>query len=136
MARRIVGLIVIDGTDDEFGRDEYIHREYRRERILDTRNPSSDIEIPDVRWGGECRVEVDIVASLANGGEVDIKATGRLYEGTTPDTEDLEDEKTIDFTIPRGGHPIHRSIYLRNTEPWGGDHATIRFSFTNSLVEE
>lgn len=136
MARRIIGRIVIDGTDDEIGRDEHIHREYHRERVLDTRNPSSDIEIPDVKWGGECRVEVNIVASLASGGEIDLQATGRLYEGITPETEDLEDVKTIEFTVPRGGRPVHRSIYLRNPEDWGGDHATIRLSFTNSLVEE
>jgi len=136
MPRRIIGHIVIIGTDSEwFSEDERIREEFPLERIFGTEVPSSNIEVPDVRWGGECRVEVDIFGRLLRNDYVDIEVTARLYEGTSEDTNDLEDRGFIHFRVPPDGRPVHRRIDLHNTELGGGDHAEIRLSFTNSLAE-
>lgn len=138
MSRRVLAKIIIKGIDHEYWpeRDEHIRREYSFEQILDLRNPAFDFEVPAVRWGDECRVEVDLTGKLVNRGNVEIEATARLYEGTTENTDDLDDEETITFTVPPGRSPVHRKIHLENTETLGGDTADIGLSFTNTLVEE
>ncbi len=138
MARRLAGTVIINGTDDEYWpqSDEKVHRVYNVEMVLDTGQPASAIEIPDVRWGGECRVELRLTARSVDRGTVQIEGNAKLFEGTSESTTDLEDEKVVSFTVPRGGRPAHHGIQLRNTEIGGGDHAEISLSFTNSIVEE
>ena len=138
MPRQVKADIFIRGVDDEPWpqKDLRIHREFDMEWILDTDSPAFVYEVPDVRWGGECRLEVDIVGKLLTRGRVEIEVEARFYEGTSEDTDDLEDEKTITFTLPTNGSPVHRHIHLRNTEIGGGDSADVRLGFTNTLVEE
>lgn len=138
MARRVIGRIIVDGTDHEWwpAPDELIHSEFSVERVLDSRTPSLNIEELRVEWGGECRVEVNITGGLVDHGNVQIKVVARFYEGTSVRTEDLEDIKNIDFVVRRGGSPVHRRIHLRNEETGGGDYANVAVSFTNTLVEE
>ena len=137
MASRVIGKIIIDGVDDEWpGRDQRTHDEFTVERVFDRRTPSANIEVPHVRWGGECRVEVDIMGQLVDHGNVQIKGVTRLYEGASEDSMDLEDQEPIDFVVRRGGSPVHRRIHLRNEGIGGGDYATVSLSFTNTLVEE
>lgn len=138
MSRQVKAKIFIKGVDDEMwpSSDVHIHREFHREWILDTNTPAFVSEIPDVRWGGECRLEVDIIGKLLTRGRVEIEVEARFYEGTSEDTDDLADEKSITFAVPPNGSPVHRHIHLRNTEIGGGDSADVRLSFTNTLVEE
>jgi hypothetical protein len=93
------------------------------------------MDIPDVRWGGECRVEIRLNAKVVSGNMVQIEGNAKLFEGTSESTTDKEDEQVISFTVPRGGVAAHHGIQLRNSETGGGDHAEISLSFTNSLVE-
>jgi hypothetical protein len=104
--------------------------------ILDVGQSASKLEIPDVRWGGECRVETALTARAVGRGEVQIEGNAKLFEGTSESTSDLEDDKVVSFTVPRGVTPAHHHIQLRNTETFGGDHAEIGLSFTNSIIEE
>ena len=138
MSRRVNAKIFIKGVDDEPWpySDVRIHREFAEEWTLDTNSPAFAYEVPDVRWGGECRLEVDIIGRLVTRGRVEIEVEARFYEGITEDTDDLEDEKSITFTVPSSGSPIHRHIHLRNTEIGGGDYADVHLSFTNTLAEE
>lgn len=137
MARRLAGTIIIDGTDDEYWpkKDEKVHRQYNMETILTAGQPASVIETPDVKWGGECRVELKVTARVVNTGEVQIEGNAKLFEGTSENTNDLEDEKVFSFTVPKGGRPAHHRVNLKNTETGGGDHAEISLSFTNSVEE-
>jgi hypothetical protein len=137
MARRLAGVVIIDGTDDEWWpeSDENVHREYPVNMFLNEGQPAAVITTPDVRWGGECRVELSLTARAEANGTVQIEGAARLFEGTSEGTNDLEEQQTVAFTVPRGGVPAHHRIQLRNTETFGGDHAEIGISFTNSLVE-
>jgi len=137
MARRLSGLVIVDGTDDEWWpeSDEHVHREVPIQMVLGEGQPAAAIAIPDVRWGGECRVELWLTARAQQDGVVQIEGNAKLFEGTSESTADLEDEQTVAFTVPRGGIPAHHRVQLRNTETFGGDHAEIGISFTNSVIE-
>jgi len=137
MARRLAGTVIIDGTDDELWpqSDEVSHRSVNVQMILDEGQPAAAIDIPDVRWGGECRVEVRLTAKVVAGNTVQIEGNAKLFEGTSEDTTDKEDDQTVSFTVPKGGIAAHHGIQLRSTGSGGGDHAEIKLSFTNSLVE-
>lgn len=138
MARRLSGTIIVDGTDDEFWpqSDEHVHRVFNIQMVLDVGQPASKIEVTDVRWGGECRVELALTARSVGRGEIQVEGNAKLFEGTSESTGDLEDEKVVSFTVPRGGTAAHHQIQLRNTEAFGGDHAEIGLSFTNSIIED
>jgi hypothetical protein len=138
MARRLAGTIIIDGTDDEFWpqRDEHTHRVFNVETILNTDQPASTIDVPDVRWGGECRVELKLLARLLDTNAVQIEGNARLFEGTDENTDDLEDEQDFTFIVPTAGTPAFYRLQLKNTEVFGGDHAEIGLSLTNSRLEE
>lgn len=138
MTRQVAGTVIIDGTDDEYWpqSDEKVHRVYNTNMVLDIGQPAQTIDIPDVRWGGECRVEVRLTARATGNGVVQIEGNAKLFEGTSEATQDLADEKVVNFTVPRGGVPAHHNIQLRNTEIGGGDHAEVGLSFTNSLIED
>ena len=137
MQRRLAGTVVIDGTDDEWWpqSDKLTHREYNVQTILDEGQPAAAIQIIPVRWGGECRVELDMNARVVGSGQVQVEGQARLYEGASEDTTDLEDTKTVSFTVPKGGVPAHQGINLSNSGFGGGDHAEIRISLTNSFME-
>ncbi|KPV49973.1 hypothetical protein SE17_29615 [Kouleothrix aurantiaca] len=142
MARQLSGIVVINGTDDEnwpFD-DEKVTRTYSVQSILDIDQPAVPLEIPYVRWGGECRVEVAIMARAVGGGEIQIEGNAKLFEGTDEDTQDLEEEKVVTFLVPRNTRkyvePAKYDVNLSNAGFGGGDHAEIGFSFTNYIVEE
>jgi len=138
MVRRLAGIVRIDGTDDEIWpqSNEVIHRSFAIDITLDEGVPATALDIPDVRWGGECRVEVRVTARYVNGGRVQVEGIAELFEGSSENTNDREDRQTITFLVPRGGRPVHHRTQLRNRGIGGGDHAEIEFSLTNSLVEE
>jgi hypothetical protein len=77
-----------------------------------------------------------LTARAVGRGEIQVEGNAKFFEGVTENTGDLEDQKTVSFTVPRGGLAAHHNIQLRNTEVFGGDHAEIGLSFTNSLVED
>ena len=136
MARRVFAKIIITGVDDELGKDVPVYREYKRERTFDSSNPIATFDVPHVKWGDECRVEVDMTGHLVNGGHVDMVVEARFYEGPSEETEDLADAKTIRFRVPRRGRPVIRTISLHNRELGGGDWAKVELGLTNSLAED
>ena len=138
MARRIAGTIIVDGTDDEPWpwSDQHIRVSHGLGIILDKNQPASTNEIPHVRWGGECRVEVRLTARLHGENSAQIAVHAKFFEGMSVDTTELADEDTITFTVPPDAQPVHQTIQLENREPNGGDHAEIYLSFTNTLAEE
>jgi hypothetical protein len=140
MPQILSGNLRIEGTDDEWWpqSDEHVTREHPVAAILNPNQPAITIDIPDVRWGGECRVEVDLQGVIVSGGDIKVTGEARLYEGTSESTSDLEDTESIDMTVPRMT-PTHlgatqKTIQLRNTETFGGDHAEIFLTFLNIAV--
>jgi hypothetical protein len=135
MTRRIAGTVIVDGTDDEIFDDETVHRQVTLVTTLDEGLPAQSLEISDVKWGGECRVELDLTAKAQASGVVQIEGKARLYEGVTEDTTDLAEEKIFTFNVPKGGEPAFHNVQVSNSGFGGGDHAEIALAFTNSLVE-
>lgn len=127
----------MDGTDDENWpwSDEHGHAEQGVDTVLDVGQPASVISVTPLRWGGECRVELDLTAQVVQKNAVQILGEARLYEGTSENTDDLEDRRQVSFTVPKGGKPVRRQINLRNSGLGGGDHAEIRITLTNSIWE-
>lgn len=137
MTRRVAGNIIIDGTDDEnwpFS-DEHGHLEQGVDIVLDEGQPAGVIQVNPLRFGGEVRVELELTAQVVQNNAVQILGVAKLFEGTSEDTDDLEDQQQVNFTVPKGGVPARRQINLRNSGVGGGDHAEIKISLTNSVLE-
>ena len=128
-AFRVTGEVTVNGTDDEIGRDEHVHRKYNLEDYFTVDDTDLQFEVPDVRWGGECRVEVQLTPKVVGHGEVKITANAKLFEGTSEYSNDLEDEEEITFNVGWRDIPVERKIRLLNTERFGGDSAEITFIF-------
>lgn len=142
IARLLEGSVDINGEDDEwFSSNEKVSRRYPLSGVfLSINQPSVTLDIPFVRWGGECRVEVVLIARLVEDGQIRIEGNAKLFEGVSEDTQDLEEEKVVNFLVPRTTKsnplPAFYTVELNNTEIGGGDKARIDLSLTNHSVEE
>jgi len=79
--------------------------------------------------GDEVRLEIDLDmrASGSSAAEIEIKA--RLYEGTSCDNDDLDDETSKVVYLSQGSPAYTWHYTLTNTEIFGGDQAEINLSF-------
>lgn len=138
MSRKLAGTVIIDGVDDEYWpfADEKVHKTFTIDMVIDEAQPATSMDIPDVKWGGECRVELRMTAKYVNEGRVQVEGNAKLFEGVTENNNDLEDEQVFTFTVPRGGVPSHHIVQLRSVGAGGGDSARIGISLTNSIIEE
>jgi hypothetical protein len=133
MARIVTVSATIDGVDDElFGWHEYGHAEFTRETILDSSQPQNVMNM-QCRWGGECRVELELIGQILNNGDVRVEGIAKLFEGTEESTTDLDGTTNFVFLVPRG-KTVSNQQRVDNTDE-GGDYATIRMTVNNSIVE-
>ncbi len=75
MTRKLSDLVFINGTDDgnwPFD-NETVQRTYAVQAFFSVDQPAVALQIPDVGWGGECRVEVRVTARAVGRGEVQIE---------------------------------------------------------------
>jgi hypothetical protein len=134
MARRLTASAKIFGVDDEtFGSDEYGRAEYTREIVLADSQPQNVLHM-ECRWGGECRVELDLTGQMMDNGDVRISGNALLYEGTSESTGDLDGQTDFTALVPRG-KTVSSSQTVKNTDE-GGDYANITITFNNALVED
>ena len=143
MTRVLRGTIFINGTDDESWPfdDEKVSTSRAIEGVyLDISQPAVRLDVHPVRWGGECRVEIQLDARVVDGDQIQIEGNVKLFEGTSEDSEDLEEEKRVEFLVRKTTRtrpdPAHFNVQLSSRGIGGGDHAEISFSFTNSIAEE
>ena len=155
---QLKGTVIISGTDDELGDNEYGKLEHDIDLYI--RQRKEDLQIPHLRWGGECRVELSLAAQLVDIGKVEISGKAKFFEGDDEDTTDLEDEAQIFLTVPEEDEtdepkivatsidyledeepgtssiapmtlePVHDSVTLENAGLGGGDKADIVLRFT------
>jgi hypothetical protein len=136
MSRLITVAATIDGVDDEslpWESDEYGHGEFVRETVLSNSQPQNVMHMV-LRWGGECRVELNMTGQQLDSGDVRVNGEALLFEGTSEDSGDLDGKKVFDFLVPRK-KSIMNVQEVRN-EDEGGDRATIRMTVSNHLFEE
>ena len=143
MGRKHSENVVVHGTDHEdFGSNEHPNDNLRA--INPPMFPNQGfigIGVAPVRWGGECRVEVDLEADLvvAQDNAIRIAGQARFFEGASEDTTEEEDRKDFDFVVPRtlnNAPPTTFSVPLRNSTVIGAeDHAEVLFTLSNLLLE-
>jgi hypothetical protein len=124
MSRRLNGLITVNGLDRDWpDGDDYVSRTYRVDRRLED-GVLTQLSIPHTKWGGECRVEIDlsVLAVKEGDGAGNIKADieARFYEGTSENTTELEDKQSRSITIARSSLE-REDIALRNDDDDRGD---------------
>jgi hypothetical protein len=134
MARRLTVSASIEGVDDEtFGSNEYGRVSQVRETILADSVPQNVLSL-ECRWGGECRVELNLVAQVLDNKDVRITGTAKLFEGTSESTKDLDGQRDFVVLVPRGKTAFHNETVKNDDE--GGDYADYKLTFTNTIVED
>ncbi len=118
------------GVDDEVRADE---RETNRARFRVELNPRrrSGTVRRVYRWGGEVRVEYDFQIELLTANAISFRLNGKLFEGRSEDTDDLDDEQNSPAlrVSADGSSPFFLRLY--NGERRGGDWAEIRGTIRN-----
>ena len=138
--KEVYGTVSINGVDYEtWGSNDTIYEDRGVSIYVGAREEYSYTPLTAFKWGGECRVEVDIGArdvTVNSRGEIEIEMSAkvRLFEGTYEETDDLEDEETIYFTV--GPEFTDEKVTVRNRGVFGGDHATVFFNLAGPIVAE
>jgi hypothetical protein len=142
MFRLLGGVARVDGkdADDWPDTDDWVHTAHSINRAVPGDGQWHPLNIPHVRWGGECRLEIDVSALAKGDGTVRVQGWSYFYEGASEDTGEEEDRQEIDFIVPKNTAafptPYETSYELRNTVAIGPeDFARITFSLTNYITE-
>jgi hypothetical protein len=112
---------------ETFGSDEHGTFGYRQETNLSTTDTATTLLTWRQGFGGEERVEFEMVGSLRPDGVLAATVNVRFYEGATEGTTELEDSRVHQAIIP-AGQTSNFEIHLRNDED---DWATLRGSIGN-----
>ncbi|ALO12315.1 hypothetical protein AQF52_6722 [Streptomyces venezuelae] len=142
MPRLLNGTVRVEGVDHEdFTANEHPTDKVRFVQIvLDSGQPAQNLFIAPVKWGGECRVEVELNAMMLDNNAIKITGNSKFFEGASEETGEMEDQVGIDFTVPRttgGSPPRHHHVSLRNQVLIGAeDSAEVFFDFSNLVVED
>lgn len=128
--RKIEVSGTLSAVDDENGSDEHDDVPVSGFALVSAGIPSDVVEM-SLKMGGEIRVELRLYARIADNNAVHINGSAKLFEGTSTDTDDLEDEEAIDLRV-EPDVPLEHTIHLVNGEFDGGDTADIVLNFTNT----
>lgn len=82
-------------------------------------------------WGGEVRAVYTITTKLLVGNIIDVVVNGRLYEGTSEDTDDLDGQGSLAFQVPPGGTG-GAVLRITNTDEDDDDEGRLSISVTNA----
>jgi DNA-binding beta-propeller fold protein YncE len=130
LTRKLIVSGIMSAKDDETsGGDEHGSTVVNGLAVVSPGIPSDLVKMA-LRVGGEVRVELELYASIADNNFVRIQGISKLFEGTSEDTNDLEDQESIDLKIPPD-NPTEHKIHLVNSGIGGGDTADIILLFTN-----
>ena len=124
----------IQTTDDESWPwdDEHADTHHFREVLVGPWDTHEEVYF-EQRMGGEIRIELRFIIDLEMDRSVKVNINAKMYEGTSEDTDDLEDEKNCtEFRVAKGKQR-NGSIRLYNDEFAGGDVSNIRFTITNLI---
>ena len=124
---KISGQVHVKGVDDEIFSDDTINQTkpipahiVGHHHLFHGRKDKA----MSFKWGGECRVEVYLLTRTIENNEVEVGVAALLYEGTSEDTDDLEDIKCKSFKVPLGGNGF---VFFRlKNEGWGGTEIDAR----------
>lgn len=119
---------------EQFDDNEYASEQFTNHLTLSDANPQEFMKIPPPRVcaGGEVRPEYEIKATRIPGtGEIQITVEGRLYEGTTCGTTDVDGGLFEQFNV-WPNQTENREFHMRNDdEEEPEDYASIELSVNN-----
>ncbi len=88
----------------------------------------------ECRWGGECRVELELTGQQLNDQGVRVNGLAKLFEGTSDTTGDLDGQTPFAFVVPKGRTVSSTQRVINQDE--GGDFADISMTVSNALLED
>lgn len=136
--RMLVASGALSGVDHErLATNEPMHLPVYAKVVLTETDVPQSFATWSKGWGGECRLEVKLTARLLAENRILVTVNGKLFEGDSEATTELEDEKEESIAIPRS-HPISFTMNLYNSGivGGGGDSGTISLTFINTPVDE
>jgi hypothetical protein len=115
---RVSGIVTMHDYE-VFGQDEHGDFPFLRETILATEGPSMTL----LRWqqgfGGEERVEIDMVGSLnATSHTCLVQISIRFYEGATEGTTELEDSRVFESIVPPNSTSNFDVVLANDEDDW------------------
>jgi hypothetical protein len=128
---RLRGDVDIYGVDDDWPEfidsDDTISESIQNLNInLENGGPQFVVGRWVWKWGGECRLEVDMYAQALSSGDIQVLGNIRFYEGDSEDTNQLEDDDEVSFIV--GDDQDVTQKYQLTNETWAdSDWATVTF---------
>ena len=136
LTRRLIVSGSFYGEDDEsFGKNEILNSSINQLTIVPFGARETVILDKKIPWGKELRAEIYLTATIMDEeGNIEINGSVKLFEGTSENTNDLEDSETIKYPIPRRQIFSPGKIRLENVGFFGGtDLAEFELTFDNTL---
>ena len=130
--RRVQVQARVQTTDDESWPwdDEHADTQHFTEVFVGPWGTHKEVYF-EQRMGGEIRIELRFVIDLQMDRSVSVNVNAKMYEGTSEDTDDLNDqENTNGFRVSKDQSRTG-NIRLYNDEFAGGDVSNISFTITN-----
>ena len=124
---------MIEGIAQDLFWEEFGQASFWQVTIFSQPEPQKVLEM-DCRWGGECRIELQLIGQLQSDESIHISGEAKLFEGSSEDTTDLDGH--IQFTeivAPEETTSSHRTV--RNTEENKADRAHITLKLSNVAHE-
>lgn len=122
---------------DFFGRD---YENFGDDELLDPGPEYFELELgPDklinsasrtYHWGGEVRVEYTITLRLLVNNTIDVEVQGKLFEGTSEDTDDLDGVGSTGFQVGVGA-TTGSTLTITNTDEDDDDAGVLTLSVKN-----
>ena len=143
----IGGDMIVYGLDDEpfYEANESIRRKMPLDIYVGPQNKGYEyVALQQFRWGGECRLEVDIGARGITEDSVEMAIHLRLFEGTSESTRDLDGEKIYKFLVGYDGildedgaeEPKWKRQFRVDNDDEGGDYAIVTLSLFRKIYPD
>ena len=101
--RLFVVTMNMHGVDHEnFGSNEETRRTVTQETILSYPNQGLSVLEFIHGWGGECRFELRLTATLLGDKTIRVQGNALLYEGISEGTTELDGHREVSFIVPKG----------------------------------
>ena len=125
----------IHGVDDELiGPNEEIRTSVTKIFRVGRGEMIPKTKLAEVKWGGECRLEVYFYGECSESGEITLQFQMLLYEGTSEDTRDLDGTHSFFATVKSDKTVSMPPQEVRNTDEDSPDLARMELIIESSAV--
>jgi hypothetical protein len=128
--RRAQVMLDFWGRDDEWGDDEFTDPGAEYFEVALSPDQLTHTTSRTYRWGGELRAEYRITFRLLVNNTIDVQIDGKLYEGTSEDTGDLDGLGSTNLQVPVNQTQA-ATLSITNTEEDDPDEGRLAISVRN-----